>query len=79
MTSILNPAVPAGAYDQFLPGALPRARAQRAWTPADGPLPGLYLSHGAPPLFDDPRDWMPGCADIPCAHHGRRSEAPIAA
>ncbi|MFI7133527.1 hypothetical protein ACIBQ1_48180 [Nonomuraea sp. NPDC050153] len=36
MTSILNPDVPAGAYDAFLPGALPLARAQRPWTPADG-------------------------------------------
>ncbi|MET7337898.1 class III extradiol ring-cleavage dioxygenase [Nonomuraea sp. NPDC005650] len=53
MTSILNPDVPAGAYDAFLPGALPLARAQRPWTPADGPLPALYVSHGAPPLFDD--------------------------
>ena len=44
---------PAGAYDEFLPEALPRARAQRAWTPEDGPMPALYLSHGAPPLFDD--------------------------
>jgi 4,5-DOPA dioxygenase extradiol len=44
---------PAAAYDQFLPDALTRARAQRSWTPADGPLPALYLSHGAPPLFDD--------------------------
>lgn len=31
--------------------------AQRAWTPADGPLPALYLSHGAPPLLDDD-GWM---------------------
>jgi len=53
MTSILDPAVPAGAYDQFLPQALRRARSQREWTPADGSLPALYLSHGAPPLFDD--------------------------
>lgn len=53
MTSIFDPAVPAGAYDDFLPAALPRAREQRQWTPADGPLPALYLSHGAPPLFDD--------------------------
>jgi 4,5-DOPA dioxygenase extradiol len=53
MTGILNPAVPAGAYDEFLRDALPRARAQQPWTPADGPLPTLYLSHGAPPLFDD--------------------------
>ncbi|HEX6521069.1 MAG TPA: class III extradiol ring-cleavage dioxygenase [Streptosporangiaceae bacterium] len=57
MTSILDPAVPAGAYDEFLPGALPRARAQRPWTPADGPLPALYVSHGAPPLFDDAQ-WL---------------------
>ena len=41
MTSILDPAVRAGAYDEFLPGALARARAQRPWTPADGPLPAL--------------------------------------
>jgi 4,5-DOPA dioxygenase extradiol len=45
--------IPAGAYDRFLIEALPRARSQREWTPADGPLPALYLSHGAPPLFDD--------------------------
>ena len=53
MPSIIDPAVPAGAYDEFLPAALPRARAQRDWVPADGPLPALYVSHGAPPLFDD--------------------------
>lgn len=53
MDSIFDPAVPAGAYDQFLPGALTRARTQNPWTEADGPLPALYLSHGAPPLFDD--------------------------
>lgn len=53
MNSLLDPEVPAGAYDRFLIDALPRARAQRAWTPADGPLPALYVSHGAPPLFDD--------------------------
>ncbi|MGW1028181.1 dioxygenase family protein [Streptomyces sp. NPDC002577] len=53
VNSLLNPDIPAGAYDAFLPGALPRARAQREWSPADGPLPALYLSHGAPPLFDD--------------------------
>lgn len=51
--SVLDPEDPAGAYDAFLPDALPRARAQREWTPDDGPLPALYLSHGAPPLFDD--------------------------
>ncbi|MGW1504951.1 dioxygenase family protein [Streptomyces mirabilis] len=53
MNSLLDSEVPAGAYDRFLIDALPRARSQRAWTPVDGPLPALYLSHGAPPLFDD--------------------------
>jgi 4,5-DOPA dioxygenase extradiol len=28
-----------------------------AWTPADGALPALYLSHGAPPLLEDTA-WM---------------------
>jgi 4,5-DOPA dioxygenase extradiol len=54
MNSILDPDIPAGAYDDFLPGARARSREQREWTPDDGPLPALYLSHGAPPLFDDP-------------------------
>jgi len=57
MRSLLNPEVPGGAFDEFLPEALPAARAQRVWTPEDGPLPALYLSHGAPPLFDDP-EWI---------------------
>ncbi|ANP52268.1 4,5-DOPA dioxygenase extradiol [Streptomyces griseochromogenes] len=57
MSSTFEPTVPAGAYDDFLPGALHRARAQRDWTPADGPLPALYVSHGAPPLLDD-GPWM---------------------
>lgn len=53
MSSLLNPDVPAGAYDKFLPEALVRAGVQRVWTPADGALPALYLGHGAPPLLDD--------------------------
>jgi len=31
--------------------------AHRPWTPDDGPLPALYLSHGAPPLFEQ-TGWM---------------------
>lgn len=27
------------------------------WTPANGPLPAMFISHGAPPLFED-RGWM---------------------
>ncbi|MFJ3802496.1 dioxygenase [Streptomyces sp. NPDC090088] len=53
MPTVLNPEIPGGAYDAFLPAALARARVQREWTPDDGPLPALYLSHGAPPTFDD--------------------------
>ncbi|HEX2297730.1 MAG TPA: class III extradiol ring-cleavage dioxygenase, partial [Pseudonocardiaceae bacterium] len=33
------------------------AQPHRAWTPADGPLPSLYISNGAPPLFEDTA-WM---------------------
>lgn len=29
----------------------------RSWTPDDGPLPAIYLSHGAPPLFEQ-AEWM---------------------
>jgi 4,5-DOPA dioxygenase extradiol len=56
------PATPAAAYDAFLPQAITRARTHRDWTPADGPLPALYLSHGAPPLFDD-GPWMSALFD----------------
>jgi len=27
----------------------------RMWTPQSGPMPALYLGHGAPPLHDDQR------------------------
>lgn len=37
--------------------AIEAATPHRAWTPADGPLPALYLSHGAPMLFEM-SDWM---------------------
>ncbi|WP_368680352.1 class III extradiol ring-cleavage dioxygenase (plasmid) [Rhodococcus opacus] len=52
-----NPAVPAGAYDDLLARVLPQARAQRTWIPEDGPLPALFVSHGAPPTLDDPQ-WL---------------------
>ncbi len=44
-------------YEAFLPTAVVADRARPAWTPGDGPLPSLYLSHGAPPLFEDAA-WM---------------------
>ena len=37
--------------------ALDRVQPHQAWTPEDGPLPSLYVSHGAPPLFEDAA-WM---------------------
>ena len=57
LDDILNPARPAGAYDDLLAEVLPTAAAQRTWEPADGPLPALFVSHGAPPTLDDPT-WL---------------------
>lgn len=57
MASILRPEVDAGAFDALVRERGDESRQQRVWTPADGPLPALYLSHGAPPLFNDPL-WM---------------------
>jgi len=37
--------------------ARPRSQAQALWSPENGPLPSLYLAHGAPPLLDDAL-WM---------------------
>jgi 4,5-DOPA dioxygenase extradiol len=48
---------PGAAFDAVEPGARERAAARAAWMPQDGPLPALYVSHGAPPLFDD-AEWM---------------------
>lgn len=48
---------PGAAFDAFEPGARERATGRTPWTPEAGPLPALYVSHGAPPLFDD-AEWM---------------------
>ncbi len=48
---------PAAAYDDLLARVLPRAREQRVWNPSDGPLPSLFVSHGAPFTLDDPQ-WL---------------------
>jgi 4,5-DOPA dioxygenase extradiol len=52
MTMLASSAAGA-AFDAFLRETAPAGRQRRAWTPAHGPMPTLYLSHGAPPLFDD--------------------------
>ena len=57
LDDILNPARPAGAYDDLLAEVLPTAKAQRVWEPSDGALPALFVSHGAPPTLDDAR-WL---------------------
>lgn len=56
-TDFFNPSVPAGAYDDLLARTLPQAKAQEPWQPEDGPLPALFVSHGAPPTLDDP-EWL---------------------
>jgi len=53
MFDLLNPAVQGAAFDEFLQSRARESRQQRGWTPDDGPIPALYLSHGAPPLFND--------------------------
>lgn len=57
MESIWTPEIPGRAFEQFLSENLDKAKNHRVWSEVDGPLPALYLSHGAPPVFDD-RAWM---------------------
>jgi 4,5-DOPA dioxygenase extradiol len=42
---------------KHLEQVLPLAREQPAWIPSDGPLPSLFVSHGAPFTLDDPQ-WI---------------------
>lgn len=57
LTSLSRLSVPAGAYDDHLARVLPQSREQRSWSPSDGPLPSLFVSHGAPFTLDDPQ-WL---------------------
>jgi 4,5-DOPA dioxygenase extradiol len=57
MTSPFATAAPGAAFDAFVGPARATAVDRRPWTPEDGPLPAIYLSHGAPPLYDD-GEWM---------------------
>ncbi|WP_326836910.1 hypothetical protein VSH64_18755 [Amycolatopsis rhabdoformis] len=45
---------PAQAYHELVARVLPQAGAQRPWRSEDGPLPTLFVSHGAPPTLDHP-------------------------
>lgn len=59
MTTTPTPPVLPRAYAAHVARAASIAQTTpaRAWTPEDGPLPALYLSHGAPPLLEEP-EWM---------------------
>jgi 4,5-DOPA dioxygenase extradiol len=50
---IMNPAVPGAAFDAFMADRAAQGRSPLSWTETHGPMPALYVSHGAPPLFDD--------------------------
>ncbi len=54
MTSPMRAPVPGAAFDAFLRESAPSSRDRTHWEPGTGPLPALFLGHGAPPLFDDP-------------------------
>ncbi|MFF3242280.1 DODA-type extradiol aromatic ring-opening family dioxygenase [Streptomyces sp. NPDC002870] len=56
-TSPVPSRTPAAAYDDLLARVLPQAREQRVWKPSDGPLPSLFVSHGAPFTLDDAQ-WL---------------------
>lgn len=62
MHNPFNPADPASDFRRYLPDGRSRSAVHRTWTPDDGPLPALYLSHGAPPLYDDAQ-WIAQLAD----------------
>ncbi|MFI9058579.1 dioxygenase [Streptomyces anulatus] len=69
---------PAAAYDDLLARVLPQAREQRVWNPSDGPLPSLFVSHGAPFTLDDPR-WLGDLFDWACSMPKPRAVVVISA
>jgi 4,5-DOPA dioxygenase extradiol len=54
MTSPMLAPEPGASFDTFLRDTAPASLDRTRWQPGDGPLPALFLSHGAPPVFDDP-------------------------
>lgn len=50
---LMRPDQPGEAFDTFFRDRAPTSIDQPIWTPDSGPMPALYLSHGAPPVFDD--------------------------
>ena len=51
--SIMNPARPGEAFDRFMTEHAATSGERPVWRDGDDPMPALYLSHGAPPVFDD--------------------------
>ena len=54
MTSPMLAPEPGAAFDAFMADTAASSSGLPLWTPADGPMPALFLGHGAPPLLDDP-------------------------
>jgi 4,5-DOPA dioxygenase extradiol len=54
---LLAPERPGAAFDAFMVGPAAALRGRTAWQDGDAPMPSLYISHGAPPVFDDAR-WI---------------------
>lgn len=56
-----SPAGPAAAFLAAESNLRERHANRARWTPSDGAFPSLYLSHGAPPLFED-AEWIESLA-----------------
>jgi len=52
-----NSGAAAGAFVASESALIERADRRSSWAPENGPLPALFLSHGAPPLLED-ADWI---------------------
>jgi 4,5-DOPA dioxygenase extradiol len=54
--ALIDPRHPFAAHLRYA-ASLEAAQPHQHWSPQAGPLPSLYLSHGAPPTFED-AGWM---------------------
>jgi len=55
--NLLAPERPGAAFDTFMADSAASLRDRPTWQDGDAPMPTVYVSHGAPPVFDDPR-WI---------------------
>jgi 4,5-DOPA dioxygenase extradiol len=56
------------AFDRLAPEAAQRAASRPGWNDGDAALPALYISHGAPPVFEDEpwmREWLDWADRLP--------------